>query len=263
MGIEVLTPCPTSGFLATIVAAVGRDADEALGWNADAACAPKASHAVEVSGQQQAAAGQRTDAEEGAAVEARVPWLLLPLAAANSAIGQLAGQRGAVWMAFRMLGRWRTGECCRSCFTVDVGVGRPRLLRDQGRRGHDLAGLTVAALRHDLHPRALDGVRRASADRPSMVVTGADTVDTRLAGPCRTSPCTGERRRRRCRSRTSSLQVDDVAQHPEQRHVARHLDGMCRAVDLWRIGILQFFTLSWAMFCRRANGATPSDRIVT
>ena len=54
---------------------------------------------------------------------------------------------------------------------VDVGVGGFRFLREQRDRGHDLAGLAVAALRNVfLDPGLLHGMV-PSADRPSMVVT--------------------------------------------------------------------------------------------
>src|SRR5262249_39202827 len=56
---------------------------------------------------------------------------------------------------------------------VDVGVGRLRLLLEQRRRRHDLAGLAVAPFRHvDLQPRLLHrvrGIRRQALDGDDLV----------------------------------------------------------------------------------------------
>ena len=51
--------------------------------------------------------------------------------------------------------RCRSGRCCVHR-VVDVGVARFGVCGEQRRRGHDLAGLAIAALRHvELHPGQL------------------------------------------------------------------------------------------------------------
>src|SRR5262245_65603029 len=63
---------------------------------------------------------------------------------------------------------------------LDVGIGRLRLAGKECRRGHDLARLAVAALRHlALDPGLLDpGARRCRADRLDGGDLGArDAVD--------------------------------------------------------------------------------------
>src|SRR3546814_15927323 len=71
---------------------------------------------------------------------------------------------------------------------VDVVIRRLRRLLQQRRRGHDLAGLAVAALHHlQLQPRLLQGraLRRLAdrLDRSNRAV--ADAVDRCDAGPRR------------------------------------------------------------------------------
>src|SRR3954468_7162180 len=70
---------------------------------------------------------------------------------------------------------------------VDVGIGRRRVLLEQRDRGHDLAGLAVAALRHLLFdPRLLDrmaAIGRDALDRGDRVL--AHRTDGHAARPRR------------------------------------------------------------------------------
>ena len=119
---------------------------------------------------------------------------------------------------------------------IDVGVGRLRLLLEQRNGGHDLAGLAIAAL-HDVgfDPRTLHGMLAVLAD----AFDGGDFL-------------AGERRDRRdarthrhavdmhgagaalghAAAELGAGQADQVAQHPEQRHVAGRIDFMLPPVDV-------------------------------
>ena len=67
----------------------------------------------------------------------------------------------AAWMAARMRDIGRAAADVAAHGVVDVGVGRLRVLLEQRRRRHDLAGLAIAALRHlQLDPGGLHRLRR-------------------------------------------------------------------------------------------------------
>src|SRR5262245_24203272 len=120
---------------------------------------------------------------------------------------------------------------------VDLLVGRLRRALEQRLRGHDLAGLTVAALRDtDLDPcrlqRASDGIaadrfdghhlaighhregRDAGAHRLPVDVHGAGATEGHAAAEL----ATGE--------------PELVSQRPQQRSVAGHVDILAFAVDV-------------------------------
>src|SRR5437763_7684087 len=118
---------------------------------------------------------------------------------------------------------------------IDVGVGGVRLLGEQRRRGHDLARLAVAALRHVFRdPRPLHRVgavlgqafdRRDAlvGDRGNGQHAGArgDALQMHGAGAA-------------LRDATAELgarESERVAQHPEERRVGCDVDGFALAVD--------------------------------
>src|SRR5882762_11245455 len=118
---------------------------------------------------------------------------------------------------------------------VDIGVRGMRILREQGRGGHDLPRLAVAALRHVLRdPRLLHGVR--------AVLGQAFDGGHALAGDGRHRQHAGARR--------DAVQVDGagaalgdaaaelgageperVTQHPQERRVGGDVDRFALAVD--------------------------------
>src|SRR6267143_1017921 len=123
---------------------------------------------------------------------------------------------------------------------VDIAIGRVGLGGEQRRRGHDLAGLAIAALRHlQLDPGLLDLLAgRGGAD-------GLDRSDA-LAGRGRD--------RRDARAHRLAIKMDraraaqseaatefraghaeHIAQHPEQRRVVVDIDAAGFAVDCQRM----------------------------
>src|SRR5262250_2916075 len=112
---------------------------------------------------------------------------------------------------------------------VDVLVGRFRLALEERRRGHELPGLAVTALRHvERRPRVLHGVRAGrgqalDGDDPIRALHAADGEDARAHDPvvdvhragaalCDTAAVLGAR------------QTDLLADDPEQRCVGLHLN---------------------------------------
>jgi len=118
---------------------------------------------------------------------------------------------------------------------VDVAVGRRRVARQERRRRHDLAGLAVAALRYvDLLPGELHGmgaVLRQALDRRDLLALGARdrhaatalrlAVDVHGAGPAE-GPAAAE---------LGALEVEFVAEYPEQGHLRRRVDRRRLAVQ--------------------------------
>src|SRR5215831_12727710 len=119
---------------------------------------------------------------------------------------------------------------------VDIRIGRIGLARQQRRRRHELAGLTVSALRHvELLPRALQRMRpvgREAFDRRDL---GArHRRDAALARPDRRA--VHLHRARAALGDTAAelraLEVEHVPKHPQQGHVVRDVDRGRLAVDL-------------------------------
>src|SRR5262249_24554736 len=120
---------------------------------------------------------------------------------------------------------------------VDVGIGGRRVAREQRRRGHDLAGLAVAAL-HDLaiEPGLLDpGARRGRADRFDRRDRGAaDAIDRSDAGADGDAVKMHGAGAAQCHAAAElrSGHTEDIAQHPQQGSVAINIDRSIDAVDL-------------------------------
>src|SRR5215475_11259664 len=119
---------------------------------------------------------------------------------------------------------------------VDIGIGRMRVACEKRRGRHDLSGLAVAALDHfmvepgllDLRAcrcRAdpLDGghLRLADAVNRSDAGTGGDAVDMHSAGAAQ----------RHAASELRPGHAEHIAQDPEQRRIAIHIDAVCGSVD--------------------------------
>src|SRR5256885_1590897 len=117
---------------------------------------------------------------------------------------------------------------------IDIRLG---CLPEQRARGHDLPGLTVAALHHiDFQPRLLQsGADLCSADMLDRVdLSVADTAHRQLAGASR-CPIHMDRAGAAESLSASILGADQsqlVAQHPQQRHVRRNVDLPTRAIDI-------------------------------
>ena len=123
---------------------------------------------------------------------------------------------------------------------VDLGVGRRRVAGEERRGGHQLTGLAVAALRHvELQPRLLqrmraiggepfDGRHLPRADRRDGVwqARGRGAVQLHRAGAALADAAAELR----------PLQLEDVAQHPQQRHFGRDIHRMRPSVYTQRIG---------------------------
>jgi hypothetical protein len=104
----------------------------------------------------------------------------------------------------------------------DVGVGRRRLLGEQRRRIHDLAGLAIAALRHaevapgDLHGvlalgvQALDGDDRLGCRRRHRRRAGADRIAVEMHGAVAAERGTA--------AELGAGEAQLVAQVPQDRH---------------------------------------------
>src|SRR6195256_3064563 len=118
---------------------------------------------------------------------------------------------------------------------VDVGIRRLRGVRQQGRRRHDLTGLTIAALRDvQLDPgllyrmaaigrQTLDGGHAPRADRVHRRDARADWLPIQVHG-ARTA-------QGHAAAELGAGQAQRVAQHPQQRHVGIDIDFGVLAVD--------------------------------
>src|SRR5437764_9285612 len=118
---------------------------------------------------------------------------------------------------------------------VDVGVRGVRLLGEQRRRGHDLARLAVAALRHVFRdPRPLYGVRAVlgqALDRGDALV--GDSRNGEHARPGRRAVEVYGTRAALCDAAAEfgACEAERVAQHPEERRVGGDVDRFTLAVD--------------------------------
>src|SRR6266478_5305337 len=118
---------------------------------------------------------------------------------------------------------------------VDVGIRRLRGVRQQGRRRHDLAGLTIAALRHvQLDPgllyrmaaigrQTLDGGHAPRADGVHTRDARVDWLPVQVYG-ARTA-------QGHAAAELGAGQAQRVAQHPQQRRVGIDIDFGVLAVD--------------------------------
>src|SRR4030095_16246946 len=120
---------------------------------------------------------------------------------------------------------------------VDVPIGRFGLLLQEGRRGHDLAGLAVAALWHvDRRPGFLHGVRaggRQTFDGDDLV-GGLHTADREDAGAYEL-PVDVHGAGAALRDAATILgarQADLLTDDPEQRRIGLHLHVTDAAVDV-------------------------------
>src|SRR5207249_3804174 len=117
---------------------------------------------------------------------------------------------------------------------LGIGLG---CLPEQRARGHDLPGLTVAALHHiNFQPSLLQsGADRGGADMLDRVDLGvAHTAHRQLAGASR-CPIHMDGAGAAEPLSASILGADQselVAQHPQQRHVRRNVDSPTRAIDI-------------------------------
>src|SRR5712691_9070069 len=130
---------------------------------------------------------------------------------------------------------------------VDVAIGRAGLGGEQRRRGHDLAGLAIAALRHlQIDP----GLLNFSAG--GGCTNGLDRRDA-LAGDCRDRRDARAHRLAIDMDRASAAQSEaatelraghseHIAKHPEQRRVVVEIDAAGFAVDcqrMWHLSLLK------------------------
>src|SRR6266699_2143627 len=117
---------------------------------------------------------------------------------------------------------------------LGIGLG---CLPEQRARGHDLPGLTVAALHHiNFQPSLLQsGADLCFADMLDRVdLRVADTAHRQLAGASR-CPIHMDGARAAESLSASILGADQsqlIAQHPQQRHVRRNVDFPIRAIDI-------------------------------
>src|SRR5205814_6502138 len=120
---------------------------------------------------------------------------------------------------------------------VDLGLARLRLALQQRGRGHDLAGLTVAALGHArVDPRRLQGLAdRVRADRLDgddlLVRHRRDRCDAgahRLAVDVHRAGAT----QRHAAAELGPRETELVAECPQQRGLAGQVDSLALAVDV-------------------------------
>ena len=121
---------------------------------------------------------------------------------------------------------------------VDVLIGGMGRLDQQRGRRHDLARLTVAALGNvELHPgglqfladrmggHALDGGDPRRADRRNRDLAGPRRLAVDMDGAGAAKPCAA--------AELAALQVELVAQRPQERHVAVHVNDAPGAIHLY------------------------------
>ena len=208
-------PCPISEFGAMIdTAPLGAMLMNAFGAkspavpgsvSANADAAPKRRY-VPTS---KTAAGERADLDERAAIDDRRRAIRRERVHDRPPFAGVAprGELGGALDAGANADVRRAATQVAGHRAVDVGVGRMRVAFEQRRRGHDLAGLAIAALRHvELTPGLLQrmlSARVEALDRRDL--RASDARDRRLTRARRRAVrdewCT--RRTRRCRSRIS------------------------------------------------------------
>src|SRR5690606_35024640 len=120
---------------------------------------------------------------------------------------------------------------------VDVGVGGLGVLREQGRGGHDLSRLAVAALGHvELAPGRLHGLPDSvgvhAFDRGDLLAGhGSQGRDARADRNPLGLHGTGAAQRHAA-AVFGAGQVRDIAQRPQQRHFIGRIQGSIVAVDV-------------------------------
>jgi hypothetical protein len=124
--------------------------------------------------------------------------------------------------------------------TIDVGVVRMRIVRQQGGRGHDLARLAVAALNDFMvEPcllnlpagrriaNCLDRGDRRAAYAIDCCDAGADRASVQMNRACATE-C-------HAAAELGAGHAEHVAQHPQERGVTVDINGMSRSVHVYCI----------------------------
>src|SRR6266705_1535370 len=129
---------------------------------------------------------------------------------------------------------------------VDIAVGRVGVGREQRRRGHDLAGLAITALRHlQRDPGLLD---LSAGGRGANGLDGGDALAGRGSDrrDARARRLAVEVHRARAAQRHAAAEFraghpEHVAQHPEQGRVVVDIDAAGFAVDcqrMWHLSLL-------------------------
>src|SRR5262245_40778518 len=118
--------------------------------------------------------------------------------------------------------------------SVDVGVRRSWRLLQQRYRGHDLPRLAIAALRNiELDPRQLQGVLSICGkplDRGDVLAgNGSNRIAAGPDGLTVDQHCAGATLRDTA-AEFRSLELEGIAQHPQQRRVRLHVDRVRDAV---------------------------------
>src|SRR6267378_4088293 len=149
---------------------------------------------------------------------------------------------------------------------VDIAIARVGLGGEQRRRGHDLAGLAIAALRHlQLDPGLLDllagGGGTDGLDRSDALAgRGRDRCDAR-AHRLAVNMDRASATQRHAATEFRAGHSEHVAQHPQQRRVVVDIDAAGSAVDcqcMWHWSLLKLrrFTLfPYARLFRPGRGA--------
>src|SRR6267142_701905 len=142
---------------------------------------------------------------------------------------------------------------------VDVAIARVGVGREQGRRGHDLARLAIAALRDFQRDPGLldllagwsgaDGLDRGDA----LAGRGRDRRDAR-AHWLAVAVHRARAAQRHAAAEFRAGHPEHVAQHPQQRRVVVDIDAAGFAVDrqsLWHVSLLKGFPPRWKPPSRR------------
>ena len=173
---------------------------------------------VGVEADHDSAAGQSADFNKGATIElfGRLHGALLCLSPAVG--GEMNG------FADPQIGPAAThvtGHCL-----IDIGIGWLRCPGQQRRGRHELSGLAVPALRYiQFQPRFLQRMRSVCRQAFDGRNRSVDRRDLRLASPSGL-PANVYSARTALADSTSelrSLQVENVSQHPEKRHIWRYV----------------------------------------
>ena len=151
---------------------------------------------------------------------------------------------------------------------VDVLVRGPGRVAEQGRGGHDLSSLTVAALGHvERHPcglqfladgsggHALDGGdgRRADAGDRRLAGSYGLAIHMHGAGPAKPGSA----------AELAAFQVKLVAQDPQERHIRVHIDCALGAIDFDGKGHLVSLPMldgNWPILCLDARASDAGGR---
>src|SRR5215469_4771455 len=242
IGKDVFTPCPISGFFDTIVTVPSGATDMKADSSAMEAASPSFARVrpVDRTGTGIRMSSARPPPANNDALSTVRRLIAVPGPRSRDMAAVLVGVSCDLNRSANPVIAPTATEVAAHC-ALNFGRAGPGSLGEQRARSHDLPSLAVATLHDiDLQPRPLQAsANRGRPDVLDRVNFGiADACDRQLTGALRSTVDVDRTRSAQppAASVFGANQTRLIAQHPEEWHVARHVDFPSRAIDIESIG---------------------------